>query len=83
MNTSKSGSQQIDDNINRCLILMKNYTMMLALYEHVKANEMLKLSPNYAAICSALISKGRAVHEALSFAQMDLFSLVPWEGINE
>lgn len=78
MNPNKSGSQAIDDGINRCLILLRNYQNMLALYEVIKANEMLKLSPNYDAVCGALIIKGRAIHESLSYAQMDLFSLVHW-----
>lgn len=74
----RSGSQSLDDGINRCLILLRNYQSMLALYEVIKANEMLKLSPNYNTVCAALIQKGRAIHEALSYAQMDLFSLVHW-----
>lgn len=79
MTTTKNGTQRIEDQIHQCIVLMDNYAAMLSLYEHIKANEVLKLSPNYEIICQSLIAKGRAVHEQLSMAQLDLFSLPNWD----
>jgi len=76
MSTRNSGSQRIDDLMNNCITLMRNYQAMLGLYEHIKANEVLCLSPNYDIICNALIKKGRTVHEALMKEQFELFSMI-------
>jgi len=65
----------INNAIDDLIALQVAYDGARALYETIKSDEMLALSPNAEIISAALVSKGRGLKAALHHKLWELYSL--------